>query len=159
MAVSAKSTIFYQTGCTNKGRDIGLASITLHGKRQTSPTGVWNIPITRIHTWISRAELHEVPFTFLVQKGTSWSLWRALSQVRIPVSTKHSYSGCSYTCQFGFCANTASSGQGTPRHIFRHSLPVQQEQHTKFTGSQLCHPDSHSYANRNLTFPKVLSLV
>lgn len=40
---------------------------------------------------------------------------------------------------------------------FSDSLPVKQEHHTQFAESHLYHPDSRSYANRNLTFSKVLS--
>lgn len=72
--------------------------------------------------WISRAELHRVPFTYLVQKGTSQSLCEGhhpRSGYLYTLLAKRSYGRCSYTCKPGFWVNTANSCQVRHRHIFR----------------------------------------
>lgn len=94
------------------------------------------------------AELHRVPFTYLLQKGALLSQCEGHhpgTGYLYSLLAKHSYGGCSYSCKSGVCANTTNSAKVKHRHAFRHSLPVQQEHHTEFAGSHLYHPDSHCY--------------
>lgn len=156
-----KGAIFYRTGCTNKSCNIGFASIVL-GKRKPALL-VSETLVSHANTqesWTSRAKLHRAPLTRLVPQGTSQRPCEGCcpgSGYLYAPSAKHSYGGCCYTCTSGFCANTANSGKVRHRHLV--AQLASKPGTPRSAGSHLHHPDSHSYANRNLTFPKVLSVV